>query len=258
MKKIYLLASMISLVMSCSKAPETSLESDLAPKNISKSAAGKWKHISPLNADNPADSIGRIHNIVLDSVYAYIKRTGDTSKAGKSNEVVRYFRHRYGEGLGRPPAEISILIQKHQSTPADKKVLSRYFPGIMASYLSEMISYTNLISRPEDYLQFKSAIVRLEGKIIREANVSEEQRSHLLHVASICRHSLWYWMNAIDHGQNQQTMGFLRNFIRAFMGSHADMHMAIYLLLTFSDYRHLLADAAGESAGALWYFDAFF
>lgn len=209
----------------------------------------------PGNAENTCDSIGVIHNLAMFSVCNYIRATGDTSRVGKRAAIIAFFKQRYDHDAG------SDLLKSHQQKMQFKKtdskqVILRQFPQVMGRYLLRPIEELQKVKSPSDYSQFKVTIIALEREALKDTRLTNLQRQQILHIASIARHSLWFWINASGQNGPVTTQGFFRDFIRSMVGCTADLQYAIWELITFQSFTRLAEVAADESAGVIWYFDA--
>lgn len=83
MKTIISLLFMIIVTTACQKRINESPTTGKTQSRFSEKSLQNVPDDSPRNPTNPYDSIGILHNILLNTVWSYVQRTGDTSKTGK-------------------------------------------------------------------------------------------------------------------------------------------------------------------------------
>ncbi|WP_029274572.1 hypothetical protein [Pedobacter borealis] len=256
MNRIYVLALLVIVATACNK--EASVEQRLQSAPVISGLTIRGAGIgSPYNPNNPADSIGIIHNLALNYVYNKMLNKGDTSRMAKRNYILDFFRNRYGQINPEQFLEKDESYKPFKSIPIGE-LTARFkcSPG-MGKYINRIINDCYLVKKPRDYMEYFKRMAALEDELmLPDSSVTDEEKQRLLHLTSITRHSMWFWMNAVSKEQGETAQG-LRKFIRALLGLQADQHYAITALLTFQEYRNLAEYAADESAGALFYFDAF-
>ncbi|MET3876447.1 hypothetical protein [Chitinophaga sp. OAE865] len=253
MKVFFAIPLTILLFVSCKR--DFKEENVLQADNLKGLAATEMSHGQILKPDNPrnkCDSIGIIHNQTLKYVYTAMLANNDSSLAFMRKSVIRFFIQKYGSNIGAHLAEKDIAYQPFKNMDIKKLLSLHIVPQQMSGFLLEMVQAAYLLKSPQDFNKFYKIMVNLEERINGSNKVlTPIQRDRLLHVASVTRHSAWFWLSFMPN-QGQTTDGFLRSLL----GLWADQHNAIWALLTFQEFTHLAEYAADESAMALWYYDA--
>lgn len=251
--KIKILCLCILAVAAGCRKDGSITEKDTHPLKMS----GKIAKIElPFNIENPADSIGIIHNQALDYVYKKLYSNKDFSDDLKRKCLVDFFEKRYGEDLSKSVEERDQRFRMYDNVPVLKLSEKLQCSNALATSVNSILLAAYNLKSPLDYNSFKQKVIGLERKAIKgELKMSRTDTDQLLHFTSVIRHSMWFWMNAVAKCQNQNEAEFLRKIIRGIFGGLSDAHGALVSLFSYMSFRYVLEDASLDSAMALFAFD---
>jgi hypothetical protein len=169
------------------------------------------------NPGNPLDSVGQIHNQVLNVVWTYMQSTGDTSITGRRNQVILYFKKRYGIAIGDHLLESEARF-KHDFPKGVITVPKGSYGAAGENYLNSMMATVHNINDLGAYGSFKENMMGIEKNILADRTIGITQQQQLLAVASIARYSASFWLQKANtppaEGVND-TMGFFHNLVKA-------------------------------------------
>ncbi|UOE51310.1 hypothetical protein MTO98_09490 [Mucilaginibacter sp. SMC90] len=252
MKRKWMILTACTMVVlaGCSKE-------NVSPLKVASSSvtAQNLRFVDPAaNAANPVDSIGRLHNLILDSLRHYYKRTGDTTWAGNSRYLSDYFKKYRGVTVKQfhNPALLQAVCKDYKAVfmSAPLTDASLKFMGMFADALAQ-------INDLDHYSVFKGRIMDAEAMILK-ADIPESERTKLLMTASVLRYSGYYWMGAFANGsvtQHPVPDGFFRKVAGVIVGIAADASVLAFNYIF--GYDNILdgADTMSECCGYYtgWY-----
>lgn len=204
------------------------------------------------NPGNPQDSVGQIHNQVLNVVWTYMQSTGDTSITGRRNQVVLYFKKRYGISIG------DQLLQGEARFKRDfpKGVFTApkgSYGAAGENYLSSITATVHNIKDLAAYGAFKENMLGIEKNIMADRTISTNQQQQLLAVASIARYSTSFWLqkaNTPPSGGVNEAMGFFRNLGKALTVGLIDTCAGISAASDGLSIQEIVCEAS--DASSLW------
>lgn len=201
------------------------------------------------NPSNPLDSIGAIHNKVLEVTWDYVQATGDTNLIGRRNQVIRYFRQCYGIETGTRLLQAEALFKKDY--PAGQMFVpkNRVAPSV-ENYMNQIIVKIHEMTDASAYPAFKTGMVSMEKIILTDRSLTVIQQQQVLAVASIARYSVSYWLeksNTIPPNDSLDK-GLHHNFIISLGCSLVDVFGGINGATYGDSIREILEDASDESS----------
>lgn len=197
-KKSFVVAMLIGIIafVSC--------EDDYEQVNTQKEFATKETAVSPANPENKYDSIGVIHNNLLEKcklqIQSFYQKNGDITLS-QSHEIARSILHgaKYDTNnfsYGSLTMLVSDSAQVYR-TFISSSSLSSVAKQEMLSLVSTIV---NLAKQDvEDYGLYKSAIVSKEREVSNNSAIPSHDRVILLSSMSVLRYSLCYWADVEDY-----------------------------------------------------------
>lgn len=146
----------------------------------------------PENKNNPYDSVGRIHNEVLEAVHQFIRTSGDTAMGSIKGFMVDYFRKYRNEDVAKALDRIPDHLAETVISDYRKVLFSKPWQPSTAAYLNQLL---DTISGVTDIsaVSLKKKIVLIEERVMADKSISFEDRRLLLSCTSLARHSAFYW-----------------------------------------------------------------
>jgi hypothetical protein len=249
-KRLMILAAGVTVMLAaCNKEKQAS--QNVAPVKkmgaFSLSAINNDRAANPLN---PYDSIGVIHNQVINVSCAYIQKTGDTSNTSIRNQVAGFFKIRYGTDINSRLMVTYGQFKKEfpggQYASAPKGI----FSATAESYLNRLLGTIQSIKDTNGYTTFKAAVVGIENMVIKDKNISADEQQHILMVGAVARYSMSYWLQLVNTGNGESDpMGFFHNVWKAINVAAADTCGAIDGMVHLDSPRDVLEEASFDSAG---------
>lgn len=198
------------------------------------------------NPYNPMDSVGKLHNILLDSLRKYVKRTNDTTHAGRGY---------YLSYLAKTFWNYDYIPTKNEAL--ERKICIDYksvmlvdtFSVQAKNFITQMISVLEGIESTKEFGLYAQKIRSIEQNI-SSAGLPVVEQKYLFVVASLLRHSGYYWMDQFEQGyvtQKAGIFGFLRKVAGVIAGIAADATTAGYHYLKNSPIDHLVIESAWMS-----------
>jgi len=201
------------------------------------------------NFQNPYDSIGMVHNMVLQTVVGYQVKTGDTSVATTYKIVASFFRQRYGSDIG---SQISKAEQNFMHDFPGMQVNSvpdAKLQPLTAAYINKIVTAIHDVKDSTAYGAFKSSIESVESAAINDKSLTVNEQQKVLIAASVARYSLSFWLAQTSAGNGKNdVMGFFHNIWKAINCALADTGSAIDGVIHFESPREILEDASTVSA----------
>jgi hypothetical protein len=245
----FLAVGLIVLLAACSKEKESGIPS-LTEHKVSTAVLFAEKADRAANPSNPYDTIGRIHNLILQATSAYVHQSGDTSITGRRQQVIAYFKTHYGEDVEGRLMQMESLYKKDFPGGKVKAVPENMFSISVRAYLYRIIISAGSINSI-DGDAFKATIVNLEKEAATDKRLNPAEQQKIFMVASIARYSISYWLEKANNnadGQEASTMGFFGKVWRAINIGMTDIGAAIDGIAHFESPRHVLQDASDMSS----------
>ncbi len=244
-----LAVSLIVLLAACNKENQPAIHQQSPPQmklarinaSVSEQAA---------NPSNPYDSIGSIHNKVLQKVCDYVDETGDTSISGRREQVNNYFKNRYGEDISKKLLEMESRSKKDFPGGMIKAVPQNMFSTVVESYLNRIINAVRSVKTMDGYQAFKATVVSIEKEVPADKRLSKAEQQKMFLAASIARYSVSFWMGKAaikPEDQTLSTMGFFGNVWRAINVGLSDVSGAVSGMGYSESIREILEDASDMS-----------
>ena len=206
--------------------------------------------VSPIIVPGDPDSVGRLHNILLESVWQYVQRSGDTTAVGKKNCIIKYFREHMG-------MDVRDSFRKSEAYRKDNPLT--YGHALEQSHFQErtrdlLRSLFEAIDRTEDldlYPVLLEEIRQLEDAAVM-SSIPQAEKTAFRQVSSVARYSARFWKDKLtNYPLPPQDSG--EPLLRYFAHLHADVLGA--LIGIFSG--NAAAESADMSSQMVWYIDAF-
>ncbi len=252
MKKMIttLAASLIVLLAACTKdAPSANVAK---PQMVGAASLQQMAITDSIhNPLNPYDSIGLIHNQVLQVTWDYLQKSGDTTSNGKRKQVIQFFGKRYGRNITIPLSQMEHLYHQDYPSGIQKVSPQGIISPLLAGYLNQIVAMVKAIHQLSGYKVFKSSIVSLEQNIITDKQLTPLQKEKILMVSSIARYSIAFWMdkaNRIGGHQDAATEGFFHWLLQAINCGLTDVGAAASGIGHFESPREVLEDASDMSS----------
>jgi len=242
--KITLLAAgIIVMLAACKKENATNTEGILTVPTSALSMSAT-QAVLPGNPQNPYDSVGMIHNQVLQKVCSYVNQRKDTTSGGIRKQVSAFFQQRYGTSINtqliRADQHFLITFPARQVNVIPDK-------NAPANYCNQILAAINQLKEDSSYQVFYRKIVSIESNVLHDKTLTPEQAQQVLTVASIARYSIAFWMTKAASNDND-TMGFFRKIWQVINSGLADAGGAIDGIFSGSTIGESLEEASFESA----------
>jgi len=241
MKTIIIPALALTLLSACSKSDlhmfaRTSFSANNASLAFNEAA----------NPANPYDSVGILHNKIVDAVLLRIAANGDTSLQAITAQVIAF-------AGSKMPAEAALSLSAATAI-AIKNAPDNYAQLIEDTDLSNtakgylhtliiIVKDTSAYHNPSSvYPILYNRILGLESQVLSNQQLSSIDRRAVLEVSSVGRYSLFYWL----HNDQQYS---LKKIIRAMATVCGDIGGAVEGYYT--------GDVVGTAADASswWYWN---
>lgn len=149
---------------------------------------------SAANPNNPFDSVGYLHNIILQETRnTWIDSPGSASN--NFNAVINYFNEN-NLSINLTFSEVMLmdsLINSDTSKNQPVFLNSLNYSSNFKTILGNIFTLTNAASNFDSYEDFKSEMILIENGIASNNALSETEKGSLLTSASVARHSVLYW-----------------------------------------------------------------
>ncbi len=213
--------------------------------------------VYPANTANSYDSVGQIHNTMLQScrvdVLSLYKRNGNITVA-EANDIAQNTLHRAGydttlfkyNDLCTLLSDTATIFRNYISASR----LSTKGKDIMCSTISLMDSLAR--NEVDNYMAYKAIIVNTEQFINEDRTIDNQEKSILLSAMSVLRYSLYYWSLTenylIDNNTKAKKMP---KWVRITMMAVADAAGGIGGALTGAAVGTTVGGPAGSVAGGV-------
>lgn len=248
-RKLIILAAGITVMLAaCNKEKPASPK--VAPAKVistlSIRAANNDRAANPLN---PYDSIGVIHNQVMDVTCDYIQKTGDTTGASIRTQVAAFFKNRYGADIGNGLIEMGKHFTEEFPGRQFTDVPEGVFNNATEKYLNRIIAAIQSVKDVNGYDNFKTAVLDVENEVTKDRRLLPAEQKHILIVSAVARYSMSYWLQKVDTSSDEAyPMGFFHNLWKAINVAAADTCGAIDGIIHLDSPRSILAEASLDSA----------
>jgi hypothetical protein len=246
----FLAAGLIVLLAACGKEKGAVIPS-LTEHKVSTAVLFAEKADRAANPSNPYDTIGRIHNLILQATSEYVHQSGDTSITGRRQQVIAFFKTHYGEDVEGRLLRMESLYKKDFPGGIVKAVPENMFSIPVQTYLNRIVTSAGSITLTDGYDAFKATIVNLEKEVATDKRLNPAEQQKIFMVASVARYSISYWLEKANNnaeGQEASTMGFFGKVWRAINIGMTDIGAAIDGIAHFESPRHVLQDASDMSS----------
>ncbi len=190
-----ILALLITVITGCSKSAKEKTHSMEEPQQDRLTIVNGEANIR----NNPYDSSGIRHNIILEALRDYQKKTGDTTKAGRKDFLFRELRARDGRVPDIDLGKVETLCQQVQQVGLEKFLSGTSVNKQLQQYLLRLEAITGAVKSPDLFAAFLTGIAELEQEVSKAGALSPSDRESFLRVISITWHSGRYWKNVYDH-----------------------------------------------------------
>jgi len=243
---IWLLA--IIGLSACNKNKQDENVPEKLRPHLSTTLIGRSQNFSldPNNKANPYDSVGLLHNIILDSLRKYVLQFDDTSRGGKTAYLNSFLKRT--RVIDFRPSYYPELEQKI-CTDYKSVLLNGSFTAQTKATLERMVDILQNVESTNEFESYARKIKTIEKEIV-EGNLEAKEKKYLLTVSSVLRHSGYYWMEQFENEnvtQKIEIFGFLRKIGGLIAGIGADATTAGWHYLKNSPYDVLVGDSAWMS-----------
>jgi hypothetical protein len=254
-KNLLNFAAGVVLMLAACKNEKQTAPVTITPVGMNSLASNITSPDPASNLSNPFDSVGAIHNEVVNATWNYMQSTGDTSISGRRNVVIRYFKTRYGAEIGTRLLQDEGLYKK--DFPSDSTTLpnNRFNPAT-ENYMNQILAKIHAITDASAYPAFKASMVSMEKTVMADRSLTVTQQQQILAVAAIARYSVSFWLTKAGTqpaNGGADTMGIFRNFLRAVSIGFIDVTTGMESASHGESIQEIVEDASDVSS--IW--DAF-
>lgn len=224
MKIYYLYFFTLLFLVSCNS---DSIESEIEAPLLSKESSTFLD--SPINTNNPFDYAGQLHNELLTAHYSLFYQP---STLDSIIEVVRYQTQRHPllmhDTIGSIYAsQIQYIIDQPDEAFHTQLSLSSLSAGAQIDFAHFISTLVSQIEMDESYPNLYHFITAYESEIVSDVALSPDEKSKILKVTSIIRHSIylnkkrpkkntdpdWDWLTTSIYGATTGTSSTLSTAI---------------------------------------------
>lgn len=226
--KIYYLYLLLVLVCISCETSEKEIETSLNPSTLNKE-----KYDSPFNPSNSFDNAGQIHNEILTSYYEHHPLPTET------DSIIDLFHakatlHPYFSIITSSlisPQELEMLLNHPDTAMQDflqSSDLSEKAKISLSTYIEELLYYAD---SSDDYAVIYNYITTYENTIATDALYSWDEKSIILTITSITRHSIYMKKKRPKKNTDLDWDWLTTNIVGATAGANGDTQKAIYTAL---------------------------
>lgn len=256
MKTTMLFLAAALTLYSCGKDNRSVRQDGILTTSISGKATRKiketsYRHIQSMNA---YDSMGRLHNLILDSLRKFIRKTQDVSLLDERHYIAYYFKKYMHIDVrasleSLPPSKTVNIIKNYESV-----IFSHQMAAPTRGYLHDIFDAVKATdSFNPDVI--RQRILPIEAGILNDHSLPNGDKNMLLTTTAIVRHSAEYWLpkfkNAWQEGQ-AMPFGFFKNLLTGAGVILADGCAAAYLYFTVRPINNWVSGAAWFSELGYW------
>jgi hypothetical protein len=174
----------------------------VTPHQSEKFIAMSSSNCLALNPSNPFDSVGIMHNFILDSV---LPCATISDCVASSNSLISSYYGQYLIGFIMPSVESVSLLLGDTSTWFEATVDSLQSSNLVKAYLHELFDIITDTTDTTyvDYCVFKSKIVVFENAVTNNNILTTNEKAQILSASSVARHSGYYWMDEFSEDNNK-------------------------------------------------------
>jgi len=162
---------------------------------------------SPYNENNPYDSIGIIHNIILSKVMDNANSSYTISDYYNSTKVQLdlYYPEQIPKDFFTESDVLSILDDRdnYYSNVVNDLDLDNVVKEELSNILNIIKNFGE--GNIDDYNYLKEEIISYENSIINNTTINSENKQYILSFSSIARHSSYFWV--MDAPPTQTVLG---------------------------------------------------
>jgi len=194
-KKIIIVALFVSAVMmGCNKSAKDN--GDIVNGQQSDVSAVAYR--TTVIRNNPYDSSGIRHNIILEALRNYQEMTGDTTKAGLKKILIHEFQERFGQTSNIDLDEVDAMFQRIQQIGLEKFLSGTMLNDQFKQYIIRLDNITRRIKHVDQFPSFLAEISELEQDVLKSA-LPESDQEIILRISSIAYHSGSFWKDVYDN-----------------------------------------------------------
>lgn len=242
----------ILLAVSCTKQEKEAEET--AKIGVEASRTYTENRISPDNPDNPFDSAGILHNLILASVRKYMQESGDESVDGAMTVIQNYFKAKRNIDNGNPlfllPQGMMNAVTTDHASFLSSSPISHPMRMTYTEFIDSLKRFTEFNLR-----QFKRLAMSYEDKVLQSRTFNDQEKRTLLIAFSIARHSGFYWAAGLDDVamRGPRKAGFLRKLGAVVSAAIGDGIAAVGLLALGAPFDDLVEiSVTGSQAMYFW------
>lgn len=192
-KRMMIVALFSSMVIGCSEGAK---DKGNTVKEQQNDKATRLNHV-PGVRNNPYDSSGIRHNLVLEALRTYQRKTGDTTKAGMKDFLITDFQTKVGQMPKIGFEKLEAVFQRVQEVGLEKFLSGIIMSNQVKQYFIRLDEITKTVKSTDHFPSFLTGISELEHEVLKSA-LSERDRESILTISSIAYHSGLFWKNVYD------------------------------------------------------------
>jgi hypothetical protein len=171
-------------------------QANLKPEGLQMNSHPQGNNITnipcePYSADNPFDSVGIKHNATLEDVRTSVSFYNSTFNQ-RINRAFQFISQQYGITSSFTVTQITNIVAD-SSNSFNGVINGLSISNNLRNRLRNLILLIKNSSNFDNYCSLKNEILLLEEAALNDNNLSAEEKNVFLRVASIARHTLYYW-----------------------------------------------------------------
>ncbi len=245
---------LVLLTVSCTKQDKDAQETSKIDAVAIRLTTPTQNTLSPDNPNNPYDSAGILHNLVLKSVRNYMHETGDESVNGSMTVIRNYFKTRRNIDNGNPlhllPTGMMNAITADHRAFLGSSPISHPMRMTYTEFIDSLKRFTDF-----NLKRFKTLLMSFEDKILQSSMFNDQEKRSLLIGFSVARHSGFYWAEGLDDlaFRGPKKAGFLRKLGAVVSAVIGDGIAAVGLLALGAPFDDLVEiSVTGSQAMYFW------
>ncbi len=246
--------AVLFLVAACTKENKNPVQI-----SVQQQSAGLSKESTAAMADpaanplNNVDSVGLVHNKALDFALGQSRLSGGRDREEIIRQFAVFFHLRYGKDILSHLQQMAAFNDRNIPEPSGAAKLTEKFNPVMKPYLEGIISQLKAVNAASDFTVASRQIVTLETKAAADGSLTAIEKVKIGMVASVARHSLWYWLQKTDDegsAEMKRRKGIFHRIWRAVNIAIADTEGAISGIYYLESIPEIIEDASLNSAMA--------
>jgi hypothetical protein len=244
----------MSLFVSCTKQEKEAKETSKIGVEARRLTTYTENRISPDNPNNPFDSAGILHNLILASVRNYMQETGDESVDGAMTVIRDYYKSNRNVDNGNPlfllPQGMMNAVTTDHASFLSSSPISHPMRMTYTEFIDSLKRFTEFNLR-----QFKTLVMSYEDKVLQSRTFNDQEKRTLLIAFSVARHSGFYWAQGLDDVamRGPRKAGFLRKLGAVVSAVIGDGIAAVGLLALGAPFDDLVEiSVTGSQAMYFW------